>query len=150
STRGWRYSSGWTWQGEYTPGGNQEDFFDEDFGRYNGRSEAWDDIAYKNPYYLIFVSAGNERENQPNTGDSWTYQDGFSTVTVPSYDPNIHPRGNRDYKHDGIGFDDLGYDTMEGGALAKNAIAVGSSDEGISGGVRDPGSATAQSYSCRG
>ncbi|MDP4610098.1 MAG: carbohydrate-binding protein, partial [Opitutales bacterium] len=42
STRGWRYSSGWTWQGEYTEGGNQEDFYDEDFGRYNSRAKEWD------------------------------------------------------------------------------------------------------------
>lgn len=149
-TRGWRYDGGWQWNGEYDPNDPQEEFYDDSFGRYNGRSELWDQISYDAPYYLIFVSAGNGRENVPNTGDSWTYPDNFSTITVPSYDPNTHPRSNRYYKHDGTGFDDKGYDTMEGGGIAKNAIAVGSSDEGVLGGVRDPGSATAQGYSCRG
>ncbi|MGJ8638531.1 MAG: S8 family serine peptidase [Opitutaceae bacterium] len=146
STRGWKYDGGWKWQGEYTDGGNQADFYDEEFGRYDDRSEEWDNIAYNLPYYLIFTSAGNARGNVPNEGDSWTYQDGFSTVTVDAYDPLIHPLGNRYYKGD-----NNGYDTIEGGSVAKNAIAVGNSDEGIDGnGVRDPGSATAQSSSCRG
>lgn len=149
STRGWRYDGDdniWEWKGEYSPNGNQEDFYDESFGRYNGRAEEWDNITYNLPYYVMFVSAGNERGNVPNTGNSWRYNDNFSTVTVPSYDPSIHPLSNRLYKGN-----NLGYDTMEGGGLAKNSIAVGSSDEGIDGnGNRDPGFATAQSYSCRG
>ncbi|MGJ8725374.1 MAG: S8 family serine peptidase [Roseibacillus sp.] len=145
-TRGWRNSGGWQWRGEYSPGGNQADFYDEDFGRYNSRSEDWDEIAYNAPYYLIFISAGNGRGNVPSAGDSWTYVDNFSTVTVPSYDDSIHPLSNRAYKGNNDGFD-----TMEGGGLGKNTIAVGSSDEGVDGsGNRNPSLATAQSYSCRG
>ena len=149
STRGWRYDDGddiWEWRGEYSPGGNQADFYDEDFGRYNSRSETWDNISYNLPYYLIFKSAGNSRENSPSSGDPWIYRDNFSTVTVPFYDSSVHPLSNRFYKGDS-----KGYDTMEGGGIAKNAIAVGSSDEGIDdNGNRDPGFATASSFSSRG
>lgn len=147
-TRGWRDDSddGWQWKGEYSPGGNQADFVDEDFGRYNYRSEEWDELTYNLPYYVMFTSAGNGRVNVPSSGNSWTYVDNSITITVPSYDSSIHPLGNRAYK----GNND-GYDTLEGGKLAKNSITVGNSDEGIDGnGDRDPGFATAQSSSCRG
>lgn len=151
-TRGWRYDDNdnvWQWKGIYAEGDDQADFYDENFGRYNNRSEEWDDITYNNPYYVMFVSAGNGRENGPNSGDPWEYTitDNFtSTVSVPSYDPAIHPLNNREYKgHPN------GYDTMEGGGIAKNSIAVGSSTDGVDGNDnRDLGASQAKSYSCWG
>ncbi|MGD9417549.1 MAG: S8 family serine peptidase [Verrucomicrobiota bacterium JB025] len=140
STRGWKIINDvWYFAGTFSNDGDNSNDYEDDFGRYNSRSEEWDGIAYNLPYYLIFVSAGNQRtDTTPDVGETW--KSGWDEY---SYDPTQHPLSSRDYKD--------GWDNMEGGTLAKNVLAVGSADEGIdSNGNRDPGEATAESYSSRG
>lgn len=63
-TRGW-YWTGlfWAWNG--TPSiSNQEDYL---FGFYDSSSRGWDIIADNAPYYLIVKSAGNDRNEGPNS-----------------------------------------------------------------------------------
>ena len=54
----------WTWWGLGTTSTGYED----DFGRYNTYSRDGDSLAYSAPYYLIFRSAGNERQDNPSNG----------------------------------------------------------------------------------
>jgi hypothetical protein len=143
STPGWEWVGStyydWTYNGTFSDDGDPSNDYDEDFGRYSDDSEEWDDIACDLPCFLIFVAAGNSRTDPPATGASWKY--GWDGPY--EYDPAAHPPGNRYYK-------EKGYDTMEGKSLSKNVITVGSSDEGITDGIRDPDAATAQTYSSRG
>ncbi|VGO11735.1 hypothetical protein PDESU_00281 [Pontiella desulfatans] len=143
STPGWKWVGSddydWIYNGTFSDDGDPSNDYDEDFGRYDDNAEEWDGIAYNLPYYLIFAAAGNSRTEAPATGALWKY--GWDGPYA--YDPANHPPGNRYYTSGG-------YDTMEGKSLSKNVITVGSSDEGISGGVRDPGAATAVTYSSRG
>ena len=139
-TRGWKEVGGvWQFQGTFVDDDDPSTDYEEDFGRYNSRSGEWDGVAYNLPYYLIFVAAGNGRQNVPGEGETWKH--GWNDEYT--YDSAKHPAGNAVYKG--------GWDNMEGGALAKNVIAVGWADEGIDGdGNRAPDEASASKYSCRG
>ncbi len=55
---GWYWNdSFWEWWGDETIS-TEEDYH---FGFYGSKSQAWDQIAYDAPYYLIVKSAGNDR-----------------------------------------------------------------------------------------
>lgn len=57
---GWNYNgSAWEWFGDADVSAVE----DYRFGSYNGSSALWDDISYKNPFYLIVKSAGNDRSD---------------------------------------------------------------------------------------
>jgi hypothetical protein len=142
-TRGWKWAGeadyDWTFGGTFVDDNDPSTDYEEDFGRYNYRSEDWDGIAYNFPYYLVFVSAGNGRQSVPDEGDTWKY--GWDDPRT--YDSTKHPAGNAKYKN--------GYDNMEGGTLAKNVMAIGWADDGIdASGNRDPVEAKASIHSCRG
>lgn len=138
--RGWREDNGvWFFRGEFSDDGDPSNDYQDDFGRYSTRSMQWDFISYDLPYYLIFTSAGNQRiDDAPEEGEEW-----FLGNKSLIYDSSLHPLSNRDYKD--------GWDLMEGGTLAKNAIAVGASDDGVdSNGNRDLNEAEAGFFSSRG
>ncbi len=62
--RGWVWTgSGWTWYGNSSIS-STEDYL---FGFYDSNSQAWDQIAYNAPNYLIVKSAGNDRGDGPGT-----------------------------------------------------------------------------------
>ena len=62
--RGWVWNgSSWTWYGNSSIS-TTEDYL---FGFYDSYSQAWDQIAYNAPYYLICKSAGNDRGDGPGT-----------------------------------------------------------------------------------
>ncbi len=138
-TRGWAWDDDvWEFRGTFVDDDDPSTDYEDDFGRYNYRSEDWDALTYNLPYYLPFAAAGNGRQYVPSEGDDWEY--GSTTYT---YDSTKHPAGNAVYKD--------GWDNMEGGTLAKNAIAVGWAKDGLDDyGNRDPGEAVALKYSCRG
>jgi len=132
--------AGWednVWYGAFSNDGNPDNDVEDDFGRYSSTSVSFDGLAYNLPYYLIFISAGNHRNDAaPVTGGTWT---NASTSTAYIYDPAQHPKGDGVYKS--------GYDNMEGNKLAKNVIAVGAVNDAVSGGVRNLGNATMTSFS---
>ena len=100
----------------------------------------FDGLAYNLPYYLVFISAGNHRnDTPPGTGTTWTYAANSSTYT---YDPAQHPKGDGIYKN--------GYDTIEGNKLAKNIIAIGAVNDAVSGGIRNVANGTMASFSAWG
>ncbi|WP_372796139.1 S8 family serine peptidase [Pontiella sp.] len=129
----------WYFGGTFIDDDDPSTDYETDFGRYAYRSVDWDGIAYNLPYYLVFVSAGNQRGDNPSNGDIWR-----SGANYYTYDSTKHPAGDRYIS----GKD--GYDNMEGAKLAKNVMTVGSVSAAVSSGVRDPGSGVTVSSSSRG
>jgi hypothetical protein len=131
-------NAGWEgslWTGAFTDDGNSTNDVDPDFGRYAPNAASWDGIAYNLPYYLIFISAGNHRNDAaPGIGGAWS-----AGGTNYTYDPTQHPKGDGVYK--------LGYDNMEGRKVAKNVMTVGAVNDAVSGGNRNLGSASIASFS---
>ncbi len=134
---GWNYVNNgtrvWEWHGVGTGGTS----FEDDFGRYNSYARDSDSLAFNAPYYLMFRSAGNDRTDNPSTGQTVALSPGGSTVVA--YDPNLHPGGDGKYRG---GFDTVGFD-----AVSKNVITIGSTTDAVSSGQRDPSKALASSFS---
>jgi hypothetical protein len=132
--KGWYYNGGsptWYWYGTgTTPAAS-----DTSFGRYDTYANQTDAIAVSLPYYLIVRSAGNDRADNPTTGDTVCLSS--SGTNFVSYDPASHPPGDGTYKN--------GYDTISADAVAKDMLTVGSVTDAVSGGVRSV-SASAMSY----
>ena len=136
---GWNYVAGgapyrvWEWYGNGTTAASIE----ADFGAYNTYAQESDALAFNAPYYLIFRSAGNERNNNPAAGQMVALSPGSTNVVA--YDPSLHPAGDGSYRG---GFDNIGYD-----AVAKNVITVGSVLDAVTSGTRDPSKATPSAFS---
>ncbi|MDD4172884.1 MAG: S8 family serine peptidase, partial [Kiritimatiellae bacterium] len=131
---GWVYTQTpvYTWYGAGTTAAGYEDHF----GQYNTYARDIDVLAYSLPYYLIFWAAGNDRSDNPATGNAVALSPGGASV---SYDPALHPPGDRTYKG--------GYDTVSYEGLGKNVLTVGALTDAVSGGLRSPGSAAMTSFS---
>jgi len=119
--RGWYTSDGtnWTWYGN-TGVSTTEDYL---FGFYDSNAQAWDEIAYNAPYYLICKSAGNDRGDGPSNA---------GTGGNPEYD------GGTD-----------GYDCVGSQGVAKNILTVGAVND-ITGGYTQPSDVSMSSFSCWG
>ncbi len=66
-SQGWDYNSDkdrWEWYGDESISETE----DYKFGFYGNYARAWDDIAFRNPRYLIVKSAGNDRGEGPAPG----------------------------------------------------------------------------------
>ncbi|MGD9420634.1 MAG: carbohydrate-binding protein [Verrucomicrobiota bacterium JB025] len=139
--QGWEASSSddrdWVFFGTFVDDDDPSTDYDEDFGRYSSSAVTWDSLTYSQQYHLPFISAGNQRTDNPSNGDIVRI---YGTYYV--YDDSKHPLGDRYYKGD--------WDNMEGRKLAKNVITVGNTSDAVSGGVRDPGGAVTKSSSSRG
>ncbi len=126
----------WTWLGT----GTTATSFAPTFGRYGSSQRDMDALAYATPYYLIFRAAGNHRNDAPPLGAA-VYLSPATTETVP-YDPALHPPGDGVYRG--------GYDCMNSDALAKNVLAIGSTADAVTSGVRDLAKAALSSFSSAG
>src|SRR5579872_3258935 len=109
---GWNFDDAnnrWEWLG--LPG----DTVDYTFGFYSDRTQAFDQIAYKAPYYLIVESAGNARGNTgPAVGaDYWGYKSATNQTFVDkgARPANISSNG--------------GYDCISTTGNAKNILTIG-------------------------
>ena len=138
SSHSYGLSGGWegsAFTGSFSNDGDPSNDVNADFGRYASNAAQWDGIAYNLPYYQIFLSAGNHRnDSSPAPGATWTYG-----ATSYTYDPAQHPAGDGTYKG--------GYDNMEGNKLSKNVISVGSVADASQSGVRNIGNATLSNFS---
>ena len=129
--RGWGWDgSRWAWQG--TAGTNASSI-ETAFGMYNSRARSIDAIAYDAPYYLMFWSAGNDRNNNPSTG---------STVSIGgnlvAYDPALHPPGDGVYRG--------GFENIADNGVAKKVVVVGAVTDAVTSGVRDITKANVTSF----
>ena len=134
---GWNYVNNGTRVWEWYGNGTGSTSFEQDFGRYHTETRDLDALAYSAPYYLIFRSAGNERTDNPTTGDLVALSPGGSSVV--SFDPNSHPTGDGQY----LG----GFETIGFAALAKNVVTVGSVADAVTSSLRDPSKANVSSFS---
>jgi len=126
-TRGWSENSGdWYWYGSPTISETEDCWF----GFYNENSQAWDEIAYNAPYYLIVKSAGNDRDDDiPSPGDPHYVWGGISWVSSTTVrDP------------------DGAYDCIGQQGVAKNILTVGAIGD-IAGGYSQPSNVSMLSFS---
>lgn len=138
TTHGW---NGTDWRGTFVNDGNPSNDYEELFGQYSASAAEWDGIAWNLPYYLIFKSAGNDRnDDAPSTGQQWTHN-GSGNYT---YDPAQHPAADYAYMVDGAV---AGFGTIGQKASAKNILSVGAISDAVSGGQRNPGVASLYSGS---
>ena len=105
----------WWWIG----GAGSED---PNFGYYDTSAQAWDQIAYYAPYYLIVKSAGNDRwDTGPAPGQEYTVvdQDGvFEEYSSAPRSADCTPGG---------------YDCLPTVSVAKNILTVGAVDDVLGG-----------------
>ncbi len=104
--RGWNSSGGnMYWWGDPSVSAT-EDYL---FGFYDASSQAWDQIAYNAPNYLIVKSSGNDR-NDAYTGSHYVYNGASWVLSNAVRDPD----GGAD-----------GYDCIEQQGVAKNILTIG-------------------------
>jgi len=116
----------WEWYG--LPG----DSVDYTFGFYADRTQAWDQIAYTAPYYLIVESAGNSRGSTgPAVGQEYY---GYKSRT----DQTIVDKGLRPA---GISSND-GYDCISTTGNAKNILTIGAINPLLNGPTTSAGIST--------
>ncbi|MCF7675247.1 MAG: S8 family serine peptidase, partial [Akkermansiaceae bacterium] len=136
---GWDYvNSGsptrvWEWNGY----GTSSSAIEDDFGRYNTYARDSDSLAFNAPYFLMFRAAGNERTDNPTSGQAVALAPGSSSVVA--YNPATHPAGDGSYRG---GFETIGFN-----AVAKNVITVGSVSDAVTSGSRNVAAANISTFS---
>lgn len=153
SNHSYGYSAGWgtaviggsskdVWYGTYDSGtpNNSEAYL---FGRYSTVARNYDDIAWDAPYYLIVKSAGNDRNDSKPTSGTWYLN---ADINQP-FDFSVAPPSDHGWMADG-GVD--GFGTVGERSSAKNILAVGSVTDAVSGGVRNAGVVSLNSFSSAG
>lgn len=97
---GWEWNSDesvWYWYGDT----NISETEDYRFGFYNSDAENWDDIVYNAPNYVIVKSAGNDRndvpDSQPVEHQVWDSSEGkyVSSTTVRDPDGDYYSLANK-------------------------------------------------------
>lgn len=143
SNHSYGYVSGWLRTGGTNPAyiwygsGTNADSIEPRFGQYNSYTRDSDALAFNAPYYLMFRSSGNERTDNPTSGQ--TVQLSPSNTATVSYDSALHPAGDGNYRG--------GYDTISFDSLAKNVITIGSVADAVTSGQRDISKANISSFS---
>src|SRR5204863_2438643 len=98
SNHSYGYSAGWTYTGYSSPmwswygTGTTAASTDSQFGLYDSYARDNDALASSLPYYLMIWAAGNDRTDDPETGDPVSLS--TSTRNVVSYNPSLHPPGD--------------------------------------------------------
>ncbi|MEA1889960.1 MAG: S8 family serine peptidase, partial [Pseudomonadota bacterium] len=106
---------GWTWFGDLAIS-TDEDFY---FGFYDSAAQAWDQIAFDAPNYLIVKSAGNDRNDAGTTGSHVHFDlDNNLVASSDSHDADCAPAG---------------YDCISAEGTAKNILTVGAVEDIVGG-----------------
>ncbi|MBN1269351.1 MAG: S8 family serine peptidase [Kiritimatiellae bacterium] len=139
SNHSYGFGAGWDgsiWYGTW--GHRQSDYF----GIYDTYASLWDTLCYNAPYYLPFVSAGNDRnDGSPGAGSTFYYYKANEGWVSKTYEPGLDPLG------DGQDPDGAGYDTLPVTQNAKNILTIGSVGDAVSGGLRSLAGAYMSYYS---
>ncbi len=135
-TWAWKNTANWYWPEWLTWGPGE---VDPAFGQYHAGAIAYDQVVYDAPYFLPFVSAGNERSDNPANGNTVYYLKPLGPGhvgkwTAVTYDSTQHPLGDGVYNG--------GYDNISGETTAKNIMTVGAVNDAVNGGLRSLGNAT--------
>jgi hypothetical protein len=119
--------SGWYWFGDIAVSAVE----DHAFGRYSSTSQAWDQFACNNVYYLFVRSAGNDRDEYPGAGVGHYYWNPVTEDWAWSTD-------DRDPDGD--------YDSISHAGIAKNGLTVGAVRD-VSGGYGNPADVVMTTFS---
>lgn len=113
---------------------------DPEFGQYGISTREWDLIAVDHPYWLPFISAGNDRDDAaPASGTTFFFLNSTTQVWESSvYNSLIHPASD---------FGKGGFDTMIGSNGGKNVMTVGAVNDAVTSGARDLAKATMTNFS---
>jgi len=123
---GWRPNDG-NWYGTVSINQNE----DWKFGFYNTRAQQWDQLAVNAPNYLIFKSAGNDRNDfAPAPGTAHLHGSSGATFT-DNHNSDGGPNG---------------YDSIPTYGCAKNIVTVGAVND-IPGGYTGVGSVVMSTFS---
>ena len=128
---------GWDWNGTYYWYHNITQTNESYFGQYNADARAWDQLVYNAPYYLVCKSAGNDRNDNPSSGQTVYYYNGGWHST--SYNPSVHPGGD--------GVTKGGFDCITTDGTAKNILTVGAVNDAVFSGARSVVAGTMASFS---
>lgn len=145
SNHSYGFISGWrpetaTWYGSFTDDGNPANDVETRFGRYDSTSVALDGLLYNLPYFLSFMSSGNDRnDDSPATGNNWAQGPGG---TIRAYNPAQHPASDGAYK--------AGYDVLDNEKTCKNVITIGAVNDAVSAGLRNAANGTLTAFSSTG
>ncbi|MHC4107912.1 MAG: S8 family serine peptidase, partial [Planctomycetota bacterium] len=129
--RGWyrNPSTGdWYWYGNPSISRSE----DARFGFYDATSQAWDDITYNAPFYLICKSSGNDR-NDSHNGGHWFWDPHLGTWVWSAQGRKAD--GGRS-----------GYDSIGQQGCAKNILTVGAVED-VAGGYTSPADVVMTSFS---
>jgi hypothetical protein len=102
----------WWWNGDEAVDAG-EDYL---YGKYDGQSQAFDELAYGHPGHSLFVAAGNDRGEGPPEG-TW-HRAKRKGQWIWSDAPRLENGGREG-----------GYDTLAGSAVSKNTITVGAIED---------------------
>jgi subtilisin family serine protease len=109
------------------------------FGQYCSETAAWDSICYSAPYFLPFISVGNDRgDYAPSNGTTFYYFDA-NTWQSKSYNSSTDPYDD--------GWDNGGFDTIPHQGNAKNVMTIGAVSDAVQNGLRYLPFATMTSFS---
>lgn len=122
---------GWTWVSEYNAyvwscfsPWNGSATVETGFGQYNSWTHDIDEAIYFVQYVLPFSAAGNDRTDNPTTGETVYYsEDGGASWNPIEYSTSTCPGGDGAYEN--------GYDTIGFPQVAKNMMTVGAIDDSI-------------------
>ncbi|MCB1232481.1 MAG: S8 family serine peptidase, partial [Verrucomicrobiae bacterium] len=136
SNHSYGYITGWDSNRYY---GRYPDREDERFGSYDSNAASIDALCVNAPYYLPFIAAGNDRtDTAPTSGATFEYYSGGNWVSK-AYDPNTDPYDD--------GWDNGGFDTIEGYGVAKNVVTIGAVNDAVAGSTRVPANGTMTTFS---
>lgn len=135
SNHSYNFSSGW-----YVSSGTYVFVGHTTMGQYNSDVEAVDALLSSLPYLTKIRSAGNDRTENPKTGDQVRLN--FWSQEKVSYNPSIHPPGD--------GIQKGGFNTISYSGCAKNVITVGAVNDAVSSNQRDLTLATLTTYTAWG
>ncbi|MFB9121317.1 S8 family serine peptidase [Bergeyella porcorum] len=107
--------TGWHWVG------SDDDTEYKYYGKYTDSDRDWDVIAQNAPYYLPVKAAGNPRGAGPEPGEVYYVQIYNEETKKWEWKESTKPR----QKNGG----ELGFDTINHGALGKNILIVGAAEK---------------------
>ena len=132
---GWEYGLYSGYEGWHWFGADMADREDRYFGQYGTEARDWDSLCHQAVYFLPFVVAANDRDDDaPAPGTTFRFN-GTNYV----YNASIHPYSD--------GYKQGGYNTVAFMGVAKNVLTVGAVDDASSGGVRYVPGATMTAFS---
>jgi hypothetical protein len=126
----------WAWLPLFEEG---EPMIETGFGQYNSDSVEYDRVAYMAPYFLSFVAAGNDRDDNPQPGDDIYFTTGQNRYYLQPDPYDGYPAGD--------GVDNGGYYTLNGLAVAKNVVTVGAVTDAVIDGIRQISDVNATDFS---